>query len=416
LALLIAAALLAPAAAGAAEGDPSDPNPYRLGIQQEFSADTNLFRSPSGSERSRDVISSTSLVAGIDQPFGRQRFSADLSGTANRYKNNDQLDGTTHSLSARLDWATAGRLSGDAKIYERSNLFRYDLDRQQTFTGRTVQRSRGGSLQARLGVVTEWTLEGGLSTNNDRYSRLEFQYRDLRQTAANLGLRWAPTDLFSARLGVRRTDGRFPHYSVDDAGAPLADDFTRDDIELSVRWTPTANSDLRARVARTREEHELQGSRDGTGWTGELIYDWRLTGKTALSFNAGRDSSAGASSFSDEVIVNDSSDARKTTRLGAQLRYQATSKIQALLDVGHVRRTLDDTFVLTPVQGGTPLANGVVARDRLTTVNLRLRYQATEGLSFGCSVGRERRSTSDEELTYPYDATTAACFGLYMWR
>ena len=414
---LCGAGLLALTAAPAARAQADDPSPWWVGVQQEFSADTNLFRAPDGQPVSRDIVSSTSLLAGLDQPFGRQRFTADLNLGVNRYKNNTQLNGDSHALSARLDWATIERLSGQLSMFDRTNLFRYDLDRQQSFTGRTLLHSRGASLQARMGVVTEWSLEAGLAASDDSYSRPEFQYRDLRQAAANVGVRWQPSDLLSTRIGVRHTDGRYPHYALDNLGTVLPDEFKRDDIELAVRWAPNDKSQLRAQLNRTRERHELLGARNGDGWTGELAYDWHLTGKTALTLSAGRDSSVGASTFDDALIVQDNSDARHSTRVQAQLRYDATAKIQAQLDLQHLQRTLDDSFVLTPLaSGGVPLAQGSTARDRLTAVNLRVRYQASRGLLFGCSIGRERRSTSDTSLTYPYGVTTGACFGQFLLR
>lgn len=396
---------------------PDDPNPWRIGVRQDVAGETNLFRAPDGQKARRDIVSTTSLLLGLDQPMGRQRLVLDLQAGANRYKNNTQLDGATYAASARLDWATVNNLSGQASVYQRSSLFRYDLDRQQDFTGRTVQRSRGGALQAQLGVVTDWTLEAGLAASDERYSRLEFQYRDLRQAAATLGLRWRPSDLGSARLALRRTDGRFPHYAVDDAGAVLADDFTRDDLELSLRWTPSDLSDLRARLSRTRERHELQGARDGEGWTGELAYERRLSGKTVLTLIAARDNTAGASSFDDTLIVTDNADARRSTRAELRLRWDATAKLRAQLGLAHQRRTLDDSFVLTPaLDGGVPLAQGTTARDRLTTVSLGLQYQASRGLLFGCTLAREQRRTDDTELTFPYRASSGVCFGQLTWQ
>ncbi|MBX3606148.1 MAG: hypothetical protein KF788_12770 [Piscinibacter sp.] len=414
-ALLLAAAGAAAQEAAAPAGPP-DPNPWWIGVRQDLTAETNLFRAPDGQGAARDLVSTTSLLGGLDQPIGRQRLVLDLAAGVNRYKNNTQLDGNTTRAAVRLDWATAGRLSGQASAFQRESLFRYDLDRQQAFTGRTVQRSRGAALLAQLGVVTQWTLEGGLSATDDRYSRTEFQYRDLRQLAGTVGLRWRPHEQTSLRVAARHTDGRYPHYAVDAGGAVLPDEFRRDDLELSLRWTPSDASDLRARVSHTRERHDLQGARDGNGWTGELVYDWTLTGKTGLTLGALRDSSAGASSFDDTLIVHDSSDARRSTRWQARLRWDATSKIRVLAELTHQRRTLDDSFVLTPqLEGGVPLAQGTTARDRLTTASLNLRYQASRGLLFGCALAHERRSTPDNELTFAYRASTAACFGQLQW-
>ena len=155
--------------AGAAHaGDEADP--YVFGISQAISADNNLFRAPVGEPAARDAVSSTGLRAAIDQPFGRQRFTAGLEANINRYKNNTQLNNTDHRLSARLDWSTIERVSGELTAEQRSSLYRYDLDSQNRYTGKNQLRTTGAGLQVRVGVVTAWTLEGGWAGNQSRYS------------------------------------------------------------------------------------------------------------------------------------------------------------------------------------------------------------------------------------------------------
>ena len=164
----LVALVLSGGAASAFAGDESDP--YTIGVSQSFAADTNLFRVPDGSAVvPRDIISSTGVRAAIDQPFGRQRFSAGLDANVNRYKNNTQLNNTDHRLSARLDWSTVERVSGELTAEQRNSLYRYDLDSQSRFTGKNQLRTTGAGLQVRVGVVTAWTLDGGWAGNQSRY-------------------------------------------------------------------------------------------------------------------------------------------------------------------------------------------------------------------------------------------------------
>jgi hypothetical protein len=68
-----------------------DPVPYYLGLSQAFTADTNIFRLPKNVPVRRDLISSTALTAGLDQPLGRGKLVADIQLNTNRYRNNKAM-------------------------------------------------------------------------------------------------------------------------------------------------------------------------------------------------------------------------------------------------------------------------------------------------------------------------------------
>lgn len=391
--------------AGAAHaGDESDP--YVFGISQAFSADNNLFRVPDGEPRSRDAVSSTGLRAAIDQPFGRQRFTAGLEANINRYKNNTQLNNTDHRVSARLDWSTIERVSGELTAEQRNSLYRYDLDTQNRFTGKNQLRTTGAGLQVRVGVVTAWTLEGGWAGNQSRYSADEFSNRDVRQQTVNAGMRWADSDALSVRLGGRHTEGRFPNFGVE------PDEFRRNDVDLSLLAKPNALSTVNARVSVTRERHTVQSQRDEHTWTGALGWNWQATGKLNLDTQLSRDSSVGSSTFGTALNEIDSSDTRVSHSLQLKARWDATAKIQVSLQGGYTRRKLDNAFI---VNGVNAPAEG---EDNTTTYGLGIAWQPLRSLQFACNVARERRQIVGDNLTitYPYSAVSGSCSGQFSIR
>jgi len=387
----------------------AETSPYYVGISQGFTADTNVFRVPDSFGKSRDLISSTGLLAGIDQPFSRMRLGAKASVNWNNFVNNKQLNNTSHDVLATLEGSTIERISGDVMLYDRANLNRYDLSAAEgASTAKDVLHVTGGALRGRVGLVTMWTLEGGYSYEQATHSLDTFSNRDVRQGAVNAGIRFAPSDLWSVRLGVRRTDGKYPRF-LSSSGATVGDDFTRDDVDLSFTWVPTGNSKFDARLSNTKEEHSVQEQRDSRGWTGLVGYDWTLTGKTRMRFQFARDSGAGRSD-SDLGLLTESSDTQVRDSLLWKTTWDATSKISVNSALGYSRRKLDNAFSITG--GGVTATDASTARDRLTTVGLNASYEALRNLRIGCGVYYERRTVEGDNnvnTTYPYDVTTGMC-------
>ncbi len=232
--------------------DTSEPNPYYIGAAQAFSHDSNVFRAQDGES---DIISSTSLLAGLDQPLGRGRVAADLTYTINRFQDQDQLNNNEYNARGRLDWATIERISGDFRAYDRSSLNRYDLESPEGITFKDMVRISGVAAQARIGVVTRWTFDGGAAYDQTRHSASQEENRNLRQGTINGGIRYRPHDLFNVRLGLRYSEGRYYNYGVDPTtGGDIEDKVDRDDIDLSVFWQPTGNSSLNAAPERHPRE------------------------------------------------------------------------------------------------------------------------------------------------------------------
>ena len=83
----------------------AETSPYYIGVSQAFGHESNLYRVggnaglPAGAQSESDTISTTSLVAGIDQTWGRQRLSGSGSLRASRYAKNDQLNNEGYGLN-----------------------------------------------------------------------------------------------------------------------------------------------------------------------------------------------------------------------------------------------------------------------------------------------------------------------------
>jgi hypothetical protein len=383
-------------------------SPYYLGVSETVTRDTNLERAPAGVAAQpvlSDTYLSTGVRLGLDQTLSRQRLSASLNANRNQYRNQKRFDNTDYVLNTRLDWATAERWSGNLLAETRQSLDRYDVDNSRTFAGRNLVRTHTAAAQARVGLVTMYTFDGGVSANRVKYEASPT--RDLRQWTGNGGISVRPGSGLQVRVGARYTDASYPNYST---GA--GDDVKRRDIDFTGTIEASGASTLTARLSRTRETHSAQLVRDSNTWTGALAWNWRPTGKFSIDTSLSRDSNIGSSSFDIGQTTFDTSDTRLRTTLALKTQWELTGKVLLGAGVSASRRTLDNSLVAI---GGASVTS---ASDRTQAWDLSVRYLPTRNVELGCGVHWEDRSVSDPNstITYAYDVTVLNCSGQLYWR
>ena len=393
------------APASSNSGSTSEPSPYLLGVTQAFTAENNLFRAPEGSGLVvSDRISSTGVRLGINQPIGRQVFSADLAANMNRYRTNKQLNNTDYSANARLDWQTVERVSGEISAAQSQSLYR-----EQTGgvieTQRNQLRTSALAFQARVGVATRLSFEIGAAGSENDYSGTDVDNRDLRQHSFNAGVRFGPSDAVNTRLSVRRSEGSYPRFGTE------PDDFTRDDIDLISTLQATGASHLNSRLSATRERHSVQSQRDTNGWTGALGWRWQPTGKLTLALDLLRDSSVGQTGFDSSLINASSSDTSLAQTATLAITWAATAKIQVIPKFSYVHRKLDGAFNST--LGNTSQESS----DNTTSAGIGLRWTPINALDLGCDVSREQRKVNGTAgLSTPYTASVVSCSAQFALR
>lgn len=391
--------------AGAAGGAWAQTSPYYLGVSQAFTQESNVFRVAEGLPETKDTISTTSLLAGINQPFGRQRFFLDGAARYNRYDDNDQLDHTGYALDVGLDWETVESLSGRLGYTVKENLARYGADLGPTITSQNLERSQEIVARGQYGLVSLLSIEGSVVHRQLDYSSTAFAFQEFKQDAVRLGLLYRPSGLITLGVAGRHTKGEYPFALEPAPGVFQADEFTRDDVDLTALWVPTGQSTVRARISYTKEEHETVATRDVSQSTGSLAWDYKPTAKLAFTTEVIRDTGAetaftgltqaGAASVGNNSLLS--------TTVALRVGYEVTAKVQLDLGGRYVERDLVNT------QGGALPATG---SDRLSEVKLGLTWIPTRSLLFGCSVSHEKRSTNST-LSYAYSANVATCLGQF---
>jgi hypothetical protein len=396
-ALALAAAMFCLLSAAQAET-----SPYYIGARATVTRDSNVDRTP---EPVSDTIVRTGIFGGLDQPIGRQRLRANLSADWNRYQNEDRLNHTEGSGLVRLDWETVGNLSGDLQLSHSQSLYR-DLLQSDELTQKTIGKTTDAQFNARLGVVTAWTLEAGAFGSRTRYDTQPRNLSNLDYNGYRAAVRYGASSLLSVSLGARHATGEYPNL------AEGRQDFTRKDIDLIVDWRPTGSSNLSGWVSRSRLNYETAMERSTTLTTGGLTYRYRPGGRLSLDVGFKRDSNAGQYAFDSQLgpftMNNQGTEARLTNTTSLSGNYEVTGKIKLGLDLRYADRQLDNAITRTTLFG--PTTTVISESDRTKSASLTATYDATRALRFSCGFTRVERSTdSNPQLTYPYAVNLTSC-------
>ena len=399
-----AAAQVSPYYVGVSQYLGYNSNIYRLGDQQALPANDNAHKS--------DLVSATSLVAGIDQSFGRQRVYGSGTLGTNRYQHNSNLNGETYNLNLGLDWATINRLSGTLSASATQNLAQFNaaLDKNgKVLTAKNLTNTEQVNTRVALGVVTRYTAEASLGWRRQRYSAAAYDSLEFDEHNGSLGLRYRPSDLLQLGAALRLTQASYPRFSALANGGFEPDKLKREDIDFTGQWQTSGASTVTARLSPTRTRYERNTATNFSGFTGSAGWVWAVTGKTRLSTTLSRDTAQSAQAASLGVLGNRVSDYGQITN-ALQLRadHELTGKISLNTTLTYANRSLNSNLTFS----GLPLLNQA-ERGSDNDVNLALgaRWAPTRGSQVGCDISTERRSTTNTRLSLPLSAALFSCYG-----
>lgn len=373
-------------------------SPYYIGASQAFSHDSNVFRARKGTTETSDTISTTSLLAGIDQPFGRQRLTADAAVRYNKYQDTDRLDNTSYRLGAGLDWETINRLSGTVSLVAAQNLARYGAENAPQTTERNLERARQFGATVQYGGQSVLAIYGLFDHRAVDYSLALFDTLDYERNQIGAGVRYRVSGALTLGAEARTAKGEYPN-ALGGAG----DEFDRHDLAATALWVPTGASSVSARLGATEQSHDI-GARDFSGVTGSVLWDFRPTGKLRFVTDFRRDTGNETDPLRLAGVIDAVGDnSEVSNRLQVRTFYEATAKIQMDALLRYTRRKLVDSLTLP----GVVISNA--GDDATTAVSLGARYSPTRTIQLGCSVGREDRS-ADSTVSYDYRVNSASCF------
>jgi len=377
-----------------ADASISQPNPYYIGASQSFTHDNNVFRRSANSTLpiAADTVSSTGILGGVDQPFGRQRFYANGTAATNRHRNQEQLNNTSYGLTTGLDWSALERLSGSLRLSANQSLANYGDANAVVTTEKNLQKSRQASAAVRYGVATALGIEGGVDHNSIDYS-LSNDLRTVRQNGANIGVRWGGGGALSILVSGRASQAKYPTVQTSPTTID-SDTVDRRDIDTTVTYVPTGISTFTASVRATRETHSLIGRQNFNGLTGGVTWDYHLSGKVALKAAVSRDTGTATTFLQLPVSVVPGvpigsletfrvDAARLSTTASLEAGYSVTSKIGLSANLRHVSASTSG-----------------FSSDALSAYGIGVSYQPTRTVSLGCNFNRETRKSVYSDNTY----------------
>lgn len=410
---LIAATALTGSAAAWAQS-----SPYFAGASIAFSRDSNIFRlsdaaaaarEASGAIESKsDTITTATVFAGIDQPFGRQRASANVSLRDNRFADNNSQNNFSYGGRARLDWSTLERLSGTITLNTDQARVSDQNVADPLLVERVLVRSTDLGATVRLGVVTRLTAEASVNHYRQDYSANSgaFDRFDYRNTTVGVGLRYAMGGELTLGAGIKSGSGRY---------TALDSKFDRRDFDLFAEWRVSGASSLSARLGLGKQTYQRSTIGDFSGANGTLAWNWSTGGPLRVAARLVRDTGQNLASVVQQAtgnVIGESESNRLTTALSLNAEYALTGKTSLSAAIVSSRRSLAD---IAPNSVTAPFAP-VRGRDTVDSISFGARWVPLRSVSVSCDVSHRRRSVSDAGLTVtgfaltaPYSADTFGC-------
>jgi hypothetical protein len=297
--------------------------PFTAGVSQTVSYDNNYLRNDAN--RKSELVSSTSVSLGLDKSYGRQRYTINATGTAQRNRNFKQFSNDGYSASAALNSSIGANSYGALSAQITRSLQNPDeqtgVRQAQSVTTRAASAFLLHGLYSRLGV------SGNLQTSKTIYSISSVQ--DKEQIGGRLGLRYNPSDKLSFDLGYRQSDVELVNLNS------AARNIERSDIDLTSAWFVSGYTNLRASVSLSKERRPGTEGFDFDGVTGSLAWDFTPGGRASygLSFvrdtsNAGQGSAILVQSSAQTIAAfTNPTQNLLTNTLSASMRYSVSSKL-----------------------------------------------------------------------------------------
>lgn len=364
-------------------------SPYTFSASQRLSSDSNVFRRESGREDS-DRISATSVGVALNQPLGRQQLVADLNATRYNYSKINQLDNTGYNALVKLNLASAADLSGDISFQQSQAQSAFVLNQ----TEKNLEQNRVVSARGQLGMNSLWALEAGAAVRNVAESSRAFDDAELKAKSGNIGVRYRPSDLISFGLGYRRTNGNYLYGAVDASGNP--DEFKRNDIDFTTKWTPSDITAVTARLSKTDQTHTVRTPRDQSLITSALTMNWKPTGILGVELQWLRDTNEAIGTTGSTLETSSSGQAPITNALQLATNWNWSPAVQGVARFKVAKRSFDSAL-------------GQSGSDNTRTLSLGVTYLPVRYLAIEAGGARETRSSSNANVTNsnPYNANTA---------
>lgn len=356
--------------------------------------DSNLFRlrdgrtppAGSGSAGRSEQVVATLVGLRFDKAYSQQRLRVDAGLVDYRYANNGYLDYVARNYGATWNWAVTPSIFGSLAVNHSQVL--NSFSDYQAYATRNVRTTDSRRFEAEMELTPRWHLLAGVGqleqTNSQRFD----EEADFRQTAPELGIKYAGKPGSFLSLVRREADGSYfkrqliPLTMLPMPANPLLDtEFRQHENELRLRWEFAGKSTLDARLGYLERQHGHFAARDYRGTVAQLDYLLAATPKLQLRLGLRR---ALAPFQSDYASY-----------------YRSTAVVFAPAWRLSERTTLRASYLRERRDFGGPVLAGLPGRDDVVRSGmLALDWLPARRLSLSLTVQQESRQSSMSALDY----------------
>lgn len=377
--------------------------PFTAGVTQTVTYDNNYLRNDNN--RKSELVSSTSVSVGLDKSYGRQRYTANVTGTAQRNRNFKQFSNDGYSASTALSTTIGANSYGSLSAQINRSLQNPDeqtgIRQAQSLTTRAASAFLLHGLYSRLGF------SGNLQTTKTSYSISSVQDKD--QIGGRVGLRYNPSDKLSFDLGYRQSDVELVNLNS------TARNIERTDIDLTSAWFVSGYTNLRASVSLSKERRPGTTGFDFDGVTGSLAWDFTPGGRASYGLSFVRDTSNAGQGAA--ILVQSSAQTISaftnptqnllTNTLNASMRYSVSSKLNLSAGLSYsqysnvLNATGNNLVQLTDISGFQK------ANVNTSGLSVGFSFVPHRVLTLGCNLQGYSRSAS--RLAPAYQGESLGC-------
>src|SRR3569833_2864614 len=274
--------------ANAIEGDP-----LMLTASAGYGYDSNLLRLSDAKPLSLFSTGGTRGVvfvcfwAGIalNLTYKLQKFDAKMARDRVDHAQYDELDHTYSHLSGDWWWRIGKLWSGKA-AYGRSR----QLAALESFStpNKEMVTYVNGTVTADYQLLPSWTVGAGLNDTKVERGRPELTLYDNEDQRMEVSVRYVGNPGNSVGLRASTSNDEYTNaWQVD--GRSVYVSYRETKLRATLDWSPTYASKFCGSAVYDQVALQLLDDRDFAGFTGRLLYNWDIGGRTRLEANLWRE-------------------------------------------------------------------------------------------------------------------------------